>query len=81
MYLIGADKVDDDGSVGDVEEPVWVVEAKASKEVSWSIVAKGGVTHASAQHVEDCGHCHAEERRLLHHLRLRWRRSPYCVLG
>lgn len=46
--LVCANEVDDDGDVGDVEEPEWVVEAKASQEVAWGVVAKGCVAHATA---------------------------------
>lgn len=45
--LVGADEVDDDGNVGDVEEPEGVVEAKASQEIAWGAVAKGCIAHAS----------------------------------
>ena len=47
--LVGADEMDDDGDVGDVEEPIRVVEAKACQEVAWGVVAKGCIAHASTK--------------------------------
>ncbi|KAG6477154.1 hypothetical protein ZIOFF_066406 [Zingiber officinale] len=52
--LASTDEVDDDGSVGDVEEPKGV-EAEVGEEVAGHLVAKGRVAHAAAQHVEE--HC------------------------
>jgi hypothetical protein len=72
-HLVRADEVDDDGHVGDVEEPEGLVEAEAGEQVVRRLVAERRVPHTPAEHVEDGGGCHAEARRLLHHFRLGWR--------
>ncbi|KAB8084618.1 hypothetical protein EE612_007205, partial [Oryza sativa] len=79
-HLVGADEVDDDGGVGDVEEPEGLVEAEPGEEVPRRVVAERRVPHAAAEHVEHRGHRHAHHRGALHHRRLRRRRRPDGVL-
>lgn len=71
--------MDDDGGVGDVEEPEGVVEAEAGEEVAGCEVAEGGVAHAAAQHVEDGGDGGADEAGFFHCFRFR-RRGLHRVL-
>lgn len=60
--------MDDDGGIGDVQQPVRVIESKAGEEVPWSGVAEGGVAHATAKGVEDGGHRDADKVRFFHDL-------------
>ena len=79
--LVGADEVDDDGHVGDVQQPEGFVEAEPREQVVGGVVAERRVPHAPAQHVEHRRRGNAQPRRVLHHLRLRRRRRPDRVLS
>ena len=77
--LVGADEVDDDADVADVDEPEGLVEPEAGEEVPRRAVAERRVPQHAAQHVEHRRRRHSDERRLLHHLVLR-RARPQRVL-
>lgn len=74
-YLVGADEVDDDADVGDVDEPEGLVEGEAGEDVAGGVVAEGGVAGAAEEEVEDGGHGEAVEGGPLHGLVLRRRRA------
>ena len=78
--LIAAEEVDGDAEVGEVDEPVGLVEAEAGEEVTGRGVAEGRVAEAPAAEVEEGGHRDARPRRRPHRLALR-RRRPQRVLS
>jgi hypothetical protein len=77
--LVGADEVNGDADVADVDEPEGVVEAEAREEVPRRLVAERRVAQHAAEHVEHGGRRHADEGGLLHHRVLR-RARPQRVL-
>jgi hypothetical protein len=78
--LVAAEEVENDGEVGEVDEPVGLVEAEAGEEVARGAVAERRVAKAPAAEVEEGGDSDARSRRLFHRLALR-RRRPQRVLG
>jgi hypothetical protein len=66
--------VDDDAGVGEVDEPVGLVETEAGEEVARRVAPEGGVAEAAAAEVEEGGDHDRDDGRLLHRLVLgRWR--------
>ena len=63
--------MENDAEVGEVDEPVGLVEAEAGEEVARGGVAERRVAKASAAEVEEGGDTDAGPRRRLHRLRLR----------
>lgn len=51
-YLVSTNQMDHDKDIGNVNEPVWVVETKACQQISWSVVTKGSIPNKSNPHVE-----------------------------
>ena len=51
-YLVCTNQVNHDEHVSNVNQPIWVVEAKSSQQVSGSIVTKGCVANQGNAHVE-----------------------------
>ena len=47
--------MDHDEDIGNINQPVWVVETKARQQVSWSIVTKRSISNESYSHVETGG--------------------------
>lgn len=72
--LVTTDEVEDDAGVGEVDEPVGLVEAEARHDVPGGVVAEGGVPEAAAAEVEESGHGDGDRRRPLHRPVLRRRR-------
>nr|ACL53175.1 unknown [Zea mays] len=79
VHLVAAEEVENDGEVGEVDEPVGLVEAEAGEEVARGAVAERRVAKAPAAEVEEGGDSDARSRRLFHRLALR-RRRPQRVL-
>ena len=73
-YLVPAQQVEDDARVGEVDEPVGLVEAEAGEQVARRGVAEGGVPEAAHGEVEECGGQDRDDVPLPHRLALRWRR-------
>ena len=72
-YLVPAQQVEDDARVGEVDEPVGLVEAEAGKEVARRVAPEGGVAEAAAAEVEECRDKDRDHRCPLHRLVLgRW---------
>ena len=44
-YLVCTHQMDHDEDIGTINEPVGVVEAKASQQVAWCIVTKGTISN------------------------------------
>ncbi|BAS98223.1 Os06g0556101, partial [Oryza sativa Japonica Group] len=73
-HLVGADQVDHDADVGEVDQPVGLVEAEPGEHVPRRRVPERRVPQAPAQHVERRRGRHPQQRCLLHRLVLRrWR--------
>lgn len=72
--LIRSDEMDDDADVGQVDEPIWLIEAETGEDVSRSVVAECYIAYATEQEVEDGGQADTVARRLLHRLVLSRRR-------
>ena len=51
-YLVSTNQMNHDEDVGNVDEPVWVVETEARQQISWSVVTKGSISNKSNSHVE-----------------------------
>ena len=72
-YLVPAQQVEGDARVGEVDEPVGLVEAEAGKEVARRVAPEGGVAEAAAAEVEECRDKDRDHRCPLHRLVLgRW---------
>ncbi|BAS91440.1 Os04g0659850, partial [Oryza sativa Japonica Group] len=72
--LVAAEEVEHDAGIGEVYEPVGLVEAEAGEEVARRGVAEGGVAEAADAEVEEGGGEDRDHVALLHRLALRrWR--------
>lgn len=58
--LVSSDKMDNDGGVGNVKEPIRVVEAEASEKVAFGGVSESSIAHATAKKVEEGCHSHTQ---------------------
>lgn len=47
--------MEDNTSVGEIDKPVWFVEAEPCQEVSWRAISEGSVAEAPAAEVEEGG--------------------------
>jgi hypothetical protein len=75
VHLVSAEEVQDDAEVGEVDEPLGLVEAEPGEEVARGGVAERRVADAPAAEVEESGDQDARLRCRLHHrLGLRRRR-------
>ena len=72
--LVATKQVEHDAGVGEVDEPVGLVEAEAGEQVARRGVAEGGVTEAAHGEVEERGGQDRDHVPLLHRLALWWRR-------
>jgi hypothetical protein len=74
VHLVRADQVHHDADVGEVDQPVGLVEAEPGQDVPRRGVAERRVAEAAGEHVEPRGGRHAQQGRLLHRLVLSRRR-------
>lgn len=65
-YLISSHKMNENTCIGQVDEPVRLIEAKSSQEVSRSGVPKSCITEASTAQVEESCNAETYHRRPLH---------------
>ncbi|BAS89641.1 Os04g0470801 [Oryza sativa Japonica Group] len=79
VYLVAAEQVEDDAGVGEVDEPVGLVEAEAGEEVARGVAPEGGVAEAAAAEVEEGGDDDRDDGRLLHHFQIDEMYSYVCT--
>ena len=58
-HLVAANQVDDDGQIGQHEQPPGLEEAKAGQQIAWCVIAEGCIAQSSDGQVVGGRNAHA----------------------